>query len=76
MARFRPHPEIARELGTLHRLPILAEILLRVTHVVALWAHRAGTRRALAEMEAWQLRDIGLTEAAALREARKPFWRA
>ena len=33
-------------------------------------------RRALAELDAHQLADIGLTKAEALTEASKPFWLA
>jgi len=36
---------------------------------------RAQQRRALRELDAEQLRDIGLTEGTALREAEKPFWK-
>jgi uncharacterized protein YjiS (DUF1127 family) len=40
------------------------------------WAERRGQRRALAELADLPhlLRDLGLTRAQAMREARKPFW--
>lgn len=39
------------------------------------WLIRARTRRRLAELEARELADIGLSEAERRRECRKPFWR-
>ena len=36
---------------------------------------RAEQRRALRELDAEQLRDVGLTRGEALREADKPFWK-
>ncbi|MCB1773104.1 MAG: DUF1127 domain-containing protein [Gammaproteobacteria bacterium] len=38
------------------------------------WWQRARQRRQLAEMEDWQLRDIGLARETAQREAARPFW--
>jgi uncharacterized protein YjiS (DUF1127 family) len=40
------------------------------------WRRRRRGRAALCHMCAGELRDIGLTPAAAAREGRKPFWRA
>ncbi|MDU9401143.1 DUF1127 domain-containing protein [Pseudomonas sp. zfem004] len=40
-----------------------------------LMLHRWRTRRALLQLEDYQLRDIGLTWEQACREARKPFWK-
>lgn len=42
---------------------------------VAFWLRRHQTRRALAELEPFQLEDIGLTEAQRAREVRKWFWK-
>ena len=39
----------------------------------AAW-RRHRTRRCLAELDAYLLKDIGLTHAAAEAEANKPFW--
>jgi uncharacterized protein YjiS (DUF1127 family) len=39
------------------------------------WAERTRQRRALALLSDHNLRDIGLTRAETLREARRPFWR-
>jgi len=35
---------------------------------------RATQRHRLRDMESWQLRDLGLSRAAAQRESRRPFW--
>lgn len=45
-----------------------------VATAFASWARRARTRRALAELSDYELRDIGLTRTEALGEASKPFW--
>lgn len=39
------------------------------------WLRRDRERRELAAMGEQEWRDIGLTRADVLREARKPFWR-
>jgi uncharacterized protein YjiS (DUF1127 family) len=49
---------------TLHRLE-------RVAH---LWLRRRRTRRALAVLNDYELRDIGLTREDARRETGRPFW--
>lgn len=41
-----------------------------------LWFMRARQRQQLKRMEAWQLRDLGLTHSDAVRESRKPCWRS
>ncbi len=40
------------------------------------WMARAKQRRDLARLDPVQLVDLGLSDAAAQKEARKPFWRA
>ena len=40
------------------------------------WAMRYRTRRALGELEAHRLADIGKTTEEARRECTKPFWQA
>ncbi len=40
------------------------------------WRYRSRHRRALAELDDYMLRDIGLTRREIEAEARKPFWRA
>ncbi len=46
------------------------------TAVVAVldWQRRAHERHALLSLDTRMLRDIGLTQSDAEREARKPFW--
>jgi uncharacterized protein YjiS (DUF1127 family) len=47
-------------------------------HLLQTWIGRHRQRKALgelAEMNGHLLRDIGVSQAAALREAVKPFWR-
>lgn len=48
----------------------------RRSHLSRLRAYAATRRQrsALADLDAHALRDIGLTEAEARREARRPFW--
>lgn len=53
-----------------------AKAMLRVVDVLETWAARAEQRRQLAGLDARMLRDIGRSEADALRESAKPFWRA
>lgn len=46
-------------------------------HLMQIWIGRHRQRQALAElaeMNSYLLQDIGLSQAAALREAAKPFW--
>lgn len=49
--------------------------LAQVLATLLLWQERAAQRRALRQLGAFELDDIGLTRAQALREAAKPFWR-
>ncbi|MFC3219760.1 DUF1127 domain-containing protein [Tianweitania populi] len=39
------------------------------------WPDRHGQRSQLKELDADQLRDIGISKEQAKKEARKPFWR-
>ena len=41
-----------------------------------LFWHRARTRRALLNLDARQLRDVGLSHEMAQHEGCKPFWRS
>jgi uncharacterized protein YjiS (DUF1127 family) len=43
-------------------------------HVVTLWARLFAERRALSQLDERLLRDIGLNEGDAAREAARPFW--
>jgi uncharacterized protein YjiS (DUF1127 family) len=54
-------------------------LVARARHAVeiaALWRRRARERKQLAAFDDRLLRDIGVSRADALREYRKPFWRA
>lgn len=41
-----------------------------------LYLQRYRTRRSLLQLDDAQLADIGLSRAQAMKEGRKPFWRA
>jgi uncharacterized protein YjiS (DUF1127 family) len=49
-------------------------LLLRYARLAARWMARRRQRRALAELDAHLLRDVGLTAEQARREAAKWFW--
>jgi uncharacterized protein YjiS (DUF1127 family) len=53
-----------------------AAILRVAAAALGTWRERARQRRALRRLDERLLRDIGVTRAAAEREARAPFWRA
>ena len=58
-------------------LPTFARDKLHVwATTVRVWFERSRQRRALAELDARMLRDIGVTSAQARREAATPFWSA
>jgi len=42
---------------------------------IRLWKARARQRRRLSRLDAYLLRDIGVSAEDAAREAAKPFWR-
>lgn len=46
-----------------------------VSHIIRLWFMRVESRRALALLSDYELRDIGLTRSDAERELMKPLWR-
>ncbi|OLE60023.1 MAG: hypothetical protein AUI36_12835, partial [Cyanobacteria bacterium 13_1_40CM_2_61_4] len=50
-------------------------LLARGLDVLRIWQHRRRGRCALRHLDDWLLKDIGLSRAAAAREASKPFWR-
>lgn len=52
----------------------LAPVFKGAIGQVSLWWARASQRRQLAGLSAEQLDDIGISRAAALEEAAKPFW--
>ena len=54
----------------------LVEALARLFEPVLIWQERAKQRRALAQLDARMLKDLGLSRADVEREVRKPFWSA
>ncbi|UWR20869.1 DUF1127 domain-containing protein [Sulfitobacter sp. S190] len=57
-------------------LPLVAVISVKFAACVTKWATRRRTRLALAQLEYWQMADVGLTPEDAITEASKVFWRA
>ena len=41
---------------------------------IVIWQERAEQRQALTELNSHMLKDIGISQSDAYREARKPFW--
>jgi len=56
--------------------PVLAVIAVKFAVCVTKMASRRRTRHALAVLETWQLRDVGLTPKEAHDESIKVFWKA
>lgn len=50
-------------------------VLQRSKSLVLTWLERVRTRRELAELPPYLLKDIGLTESDRYCESHKPFWR-
>ena len=48
----------------------------RILDTLATWQERAARRTHLSELDAFLLKDMGVTRADAEYEAAKPFWRA
>lgn len=53
-----------------------AALWRRAIHTAILWRRRARERAELLSLNERALRDLGLSRYDALREGRKPFWRA
>jgi len=47
----------------------------RALKTVGRWIERSRQRRKLADLEDWQLKDLGLSRAQVNREIAKAFWR-
>lgn len=64
-------------LGILNQraLPLVALVAVKLAVCLTTWVTRARTRRALARLEPWQLRDVGLTPEQAADEASRVFWK-
>ena len=50
--------------------------LVQAVDLLLTWSERVRERRELMQFDDHLLRDIGITRAAAIAEAAKPFWRA
>lgn len=50
------------------------QLIQKTLHLVDSWVARAAQRRQLAGLSAERLDDIGISRAAALEEAARPFW--
>ena len=55
---------------------ILLEAATRAVRTLLTWQERDRQRRALAQLDARMLKDIGLSRAEVDLELRKPFWHA
>ena len=62
--------------GTLARLPLLSQLVIRTADLVMTWQGRQRSRKQLDALDSRLLADIGLDPKAAVIEAEKPFWRA
>ncbi len=54
---------------------ILSRIRKNSVQTLKLWWDRYHLRIELAELEDYQLKDIGITKSEAQKEASKPFWK-
>lgn len=57
-------------------MPLVAVIAVKFAVSVTKMAARHRTRRALAKLEDWQLKDVGLTQEQANTETARVFWKA
>ena len=76
----RTAPTLARETSLTPALPERAvEAMHRraqgLVDTIVAWQRRSRDRALLKELDAYELRDIGLTRADVLVEVDKPFWR-
>lgn len=70
-------PILQLSITTLEEADMIAiEFISHAWAALARMQQRRRERRQLAELDERLLRDIGIERADALREARKPFWRA
>ncbi len=68
------HPAQLAHLATQAELPALARLAVAFAVVVTKWDHNWRSRNALKRLEAHELDDVGLSPAAARREANKRFY--
>ncbi len=55
---------------------ILLDAVTRALRTLLTWQERDRQRRALAQLDARMLKDVGLSRAEVAMELRKPFWQA
>lgn len=60
--------------GFVAHVPSWSDTFAAAARAVQEWRERARSRRALADLDARLLKDIGLTRHDAGVEVRKPFW--
>jgi uncharacterized protein YjiS (DUF1127 family) len=48
--------------------------LVKCLNIIVVWQDRAEQRHALSELNDRMLKDIGVSNVDAYKEARKPFW--
>jgi uncharacterized protein YjiS (DUF1127 family) len=53
---------------------VFLRALDRLPHIIRQWFMRVNSRRQLAMLSDYELRDIGLTRSDVNRELMKPFW--
>lgn len=58
------------------RRPRIAALVVRFARVTRDWTTRRRTRQQLSDLDEHMLKDIGITQAQAAKEARRPFWQA
>lgn len=68
------HAPLIAYLDTQRPLPVLANIALRTAVVLVKWSERQRTRKALGQLDAHLLKDVGLERHVAYRETRRMFW--
>jgi uncharacterized protein YjiS (DUF1127 family) len=83
-----PAMTVARHHGAAATLPVVgarplagfgstaARALARTVAACVTWHERARQRSALMQLSDYMLYDIGISRAAAIKEAEKPFWRS
>ncbi|KIN60937.1 hypothetical protein Z945_1920 [Sulfitobacter noctilucae] len=55
-------------------MPVAAHWAVKFAVLATAWATRRRTRLALAQLEPWQLADVGLTPSEADAESGRVFW--
>ncbi len=63
-------------LNSARSLPLMAALSVKFAACVTTWVTRRRTRLHLKDLDAWMLKDVGITPGAAREESRKVFWRA